>query len=60
MQHIYSTMIVTAFTFMQVFKQMNLQAYDLNVDTLDVHAVSTCSLNSISFSLESCKMARQY
>ena len=26
--------------FSKVFEEMNLKAYDLNVDTLDVHAVS--------------------
>ncbi len=29
-------------TLQQLFDQMNLKAYDLSVDTLDVHAVRKC------------------
>ena len=27
----------------EVFEKLNLRAYDLNVDNLDVHAVSQCT-----------------
>ena len=36
--------------FVQVFDSLNLTAYDINVDTLDVHAVSKCLLVSRFYS----------